>query len=215
MMGAIKGVGTILKSKYPQTVLWHCLSHRLELAVSDTIKAVGGTQPIEDLFCKIYTIYSQSAKMQRDLKIIEAEINIQPCKVHKILTTRWVASSSRAVESFWRNYPALYKHFLKLSQSNDKHKATYAGLAKRMDTIEFVEDVAIMKDCLGQLSILSESLQKNCTTLLKASDCNAMDDKCTRKDKGFFGIQRRRVKIISVSKWIIFIQSKAISTGFD
>ena len=39
-----------------------------------------------------------------------------------------------------------------------------------METIEFVEDVAIMKDCLRQLSILSESLQKNCTTLLKASD---------------------------------------------
>ena len=39
-----------------------------------------------------------------------------------------------------------------------------------MQTIEFVEDVAIMKDCFGQLSILSESLQKNCTTLLKASD---------------------------------------------
>ena len=39
-----------------------------------------------------------------------------------------------------------------------------------METIEFVEDVAIMKDCLGQLSILSESLQKNCATLLKASD---------------------------------------------
>ena len=129
--------------------------------------------------------------MQRDLKIIAAEINVQLRKVDKILTTWWVASSSRAVESFWRNYPTLYKHFLKLSQSNDKHKATYAGLAKRMDAIEFVEDVAIMKDCLGQLSILSKSLQKNCTTLLKASDCNAMDDKCTKKDKGFFGTTPR------------------------
>jgi chaperonin cofactor prefoldin len=74
------------------------------------------------------------------------------------------------VESFWRNYPALYKHFYTLLQSKDKHKATYAGLVKRMETIEFVEDVAIMKDCLGQFLILSESLQKDCTTLLKASD---------------------------------------------
>ena len=129
MMEAIKGVETILKSKYPQIVLWHCLNHRLGLAVSDTIKAVGGTQPIEDFFCKIYTIYSQSAKMQRDLKIIAVEINVQLRKVDKILKTKWVASSSRAVESFWRNYPALYKYFLKLSQSKDKHKATYAGLA--------------------------------------------------------------------------------------
>ena len=39
-----------------------------------------------------------------------------------------------------------------------------------METMEFVEDVAIIKDCLGQLSILSESLQESCTTLLKASD---------------------------------------------
>ena len=39
-----------------------------------------------------------------------------------------------------------------------------------METIEFVEDVAMMKDCLGQFLILSESLQKDCTTFLKASD---------------------------------------------
>ena len=52
MMEAIKGVETILKSKYPQIVLWHCLNHRLRLAVSDTIKAVGGTQPIEDFFAR-------------------------------------------------------------------------------------------------------------------------------------------------------------------
>ena len=37
-----------------------------------------------------------------------------------------------------------------------------------METIEFVEDVAIMKD-IGQLSILSELLQKDCT-ILKATD---------------------------------------------
>lgn len=181
MTGAIKGVATLLKSRYPQIVLWHCLNHRLELelAVSDTITAVGGTQRIEDFFGKIYTIYSQSAKLQRELKNIAAELDVQLRKVDKILTTRWVAFSSRAVESFWRNYPALFyhtsiylshKHFLTLSESKDKHKAAYAGLAKRLETIEFVEDVAIMKDCLGQLSILSESLQKDCITLLKASD---------------------------------------------
>ena len=38
--------------------------------------------------------------MQRDLKITAAEIDVHLRKVDKILTTRWVASSSRAVESF-------------------------------------------------------------------------------------------------------------------
>ena len=76
--------------------------------VSDRITAVG-TKPIEDFFGKIYAIYSQSGKLQRELKNIPAELDAQLCKVDKILTTRWVASSSRVVESFGRNYPALYK----------------------------------------------------------------------------------------------------------
>jgi hypothetical protein len=56
---------TLLKSKYPQIILWNCLNHRLKLAVSDTITAIDGTQPIEDFFGRIYTIYSHSAKLQR------------------------------------------------------------------------------------------------------------------------------------------------------
>ena len=119
MTGVIKGVATLLKSRYPQIFWWHCLTHRLELAVLDTITAVGGTQPIEE-----------SAKLQRELKNIAAELDVQLCKLDKILTTRWVESSSRAVKSSWRNYPALYKHFLTLSQSKDKHKATIFGVSK-------------------------------------------------------------------------------------
>ena len=80
MMGAIKGVGTILKSKYPQIVLWHCLNHRLELAVSDTIKAVGGTQPIDDFFARFFFArfieFILSPPKCRDLKIIAAEIDV-------------------------------------------------------------------------------------------------------------------------------------------
>ena len=38
-------------------------------------------------------------------------------------------------------------------------RATYQGIVKKL-TIEFVEDVAIVKDCLAQLSLLSEGLQK-------------------------------------------------------
>ena len=39
-----------------------------------------------------------------------------------------------------------------------------------MQTTQFVEDLAVLKDCLGQLSVLSESLQKRETTIVKASD---------------------------------------------
>jgi hypothetical protein len=41
------------------------------------ITAVDGTQHIEDFFGRIYTIYSQSAKLQRQLKNIAAELDVQ------------------------------------------------------------------------------------------------------------------------------------------
>jgi hypothetical protein len=85
------------------------------------------------------------------------------------LTTRWVASSSLAVESFWRNYPALYKHFHTLSQSNDKHKATYVGLVKRMETIEFVEGY-YERLPWTTFNLVRITTEKDRTTLLKASD---------------------------------------------
>ena len=40
--GVNRGVATKLKEKYPQIITWHCLNHRLELAVGDAIKSVNG-----------------------------------------------------------------------------------------------------------------------------------------------------------------------------
>ena len=39
-----------------------------------------------------------------------------------------------------------------------------------MQTTQFVEDLAVLRDCLGQLSSLSESLQKRKATIIKASN---------------------------------------------
>ena len=48
--------------------------------------------------------------------------------------------------------------------------ATYQGIVKKLSTREFVEDVAIVKDCcLAQLSLLSEALQKQQISLIEAN----------------------------------------------
>ena len=168
MQGINRGVATKLKKRYPQIGLWHCLNHRLELAVSDTLKVVQGVNQIESFFSKVYSVYSQSPKLQRDLKDIASDMEVQLRNVGRILTTRWVASSFRAVDSLWQNYPAIYSHFQMLSTSSTD-KGTYNGLVKKMQTT-LVEEVAVLKDCLGQLSILSESLQKREATIIKASN---------------------------------------------
>ena len=48
-------------------------------------------------------------------------------------------------------------------------RATYQGIVKNLSKREFVEDVAIVKDCLAQLFLLSEALQKQQASLIKAN----------------------------------------------
>ena len=169
MQGINREVSTKLEKRYPQIVLWHCLNHGLELAVSNTLKVMQGVNQNESFFSKVYSVYSQWPKLQRELNEIASDIEVQLRIVWRILTTRWVASSFRAVDSLWQNYPAIYSHFQMLSMSSTD-KATSNGLAKKMQTSQFVEDLAVLKDSLGQLSILSESLQKREATTIKASN---------------------------------------------
>ncbi len=57
-----------------------------------------------------------------------------------------------------------------VNASESSESAVYKGLVRKIQTTQFVEDIALLKDCLGQLAILSESLQKRDTTIIKASD---------------------------------------------
>ena len=123
-------------------------------------------------------------------------------------------------------YPVIYKNFQMLFTSST-YKATYDGLVKKMHTTQFVEDLAVLKDCLGQLSILLESRQKRETTIIKASNytrwtVNALENaKDSLGTKYSFKIlisdspfQRHQLGVLSVKTWLQFFQSWQIFTRF-
>ena len=71
----------------------------------------------------------------------------------------------------WKVYPALYNHFLQASQDGSrdiKTKSKYSGLSKRLSSLEFVLDLALMCDILFELSQLSLELQKHEMTLIQS-----------------------------------------------
>ena len=169
MLGTRSGVGKRLKEQFPALFIWHCMNHRLELAVADAIKAIDAFYALESLFNKIYSVYSLSSKLQRELA---SKLDVELKKIGKVFTIRWAASTYRAVNALWSSFPALHEHFSTLSKDNSigscKRKM-YSGIAKKLATKEFVEDVAVIKDCLGQVSILSESLQKSDVSVIEAN----------------------------------------------
>ncbi|KAG7171321.1 General transcription factor IIH subunit 1-like [Homarus americanus] len=66
MLGVKSGVATILKEHYPDVIIWHCLNHRLELAVGDSVTEVHGVNHFQSFMDKLYSVYSRSPLTQRD-----------------------------------------------------------------------------------------------------------------------------------------------------
>ncbi|XP_074542337.1 E3 SUMO-protein ligase KIAA1586-like [Halichoeres trimaculatus] len=57
MLGKKAGVASKLCSKFPGIFVWHCLNHRLELAVGDVMKEVSGLNHFQIFFDKLYSLF--------------------------------------------------------------------------------------------------------------------------------------------------------------
>lgn len=89
MIGWKAGVGTLLKLKYHNIVLWHCLNHRLELAVSDAMKDSNCRNHFRTFLEKLHSVYSTSPKKIRALHESARELNEQMLTIGKIFSIRW------------------------------------------------------------------------------------------------------------------------------
>ena len=140
--------------------------------MSDGIKSIDCFFHIQSFLNKLHSVYSHSAKLQRQLKAIAAEKDTEIMKIGKVFDVRWVASSSRAVNALWTDFPALFFHFSKLAEDGSiksNERATFKGLATKLSTIQFIEDLALIRDCLSVISELSETLQKRKTNMIVAN----------------------------------------------
>ncbi|KAJ4923574.1 hypothetical protein JOQ06_004112 [Pogonophryne albipinna] len=173
MLGVKSGVGKLLQDDFPGIILWHCLNHRLELAVDQALDVTGGTKDFQAFMGSLYSLYSQSPKNMRQLSECAHNLDIALRRIGKVFSVRWVASSWRAVSAVWQSYPALAQHFREASEDDtrdSREKAKFKGLLSKLCSINFLKSLALMADVLTELKNLSEILQNRKTTLPKAHD---------------------------------------------
>jgi hypothetical protein len=99
MTGNKSGVALQLANKYPNIVTWHRLNHRIELAIADAAADTTGVNHFRSFMDALYSLYSRSPETQKRLETEAAEQDIQLKKIGRVLNTRWVASSFRAVDA--------------------------------------------------------------------------------------------------------------------
>lgn len=118
---------------------------------------------------KLYAIFSQSSKAQRELEECAQSVHAVVLKIGKVLDVRWVASSYRSLYAVWRSYPALYEFAVNSDTArSQKHKATFAGIQAQLESTHFVQNLAIMLDALQAVSELSKALQNEDSILTTA-----------------------------------------------
>lgn len=171
LTGCKNGVIAKLKRDFPNVKSIHCLAHRLELAVHDSLKSVSGCNHFEAFISKLYSLFHQSQKSARLLQEAADDLNVQLLKIGQVFTIRWVASSFNTVRAVWRSFPALAGYFeseSELKSNSDCVRKKYTGLLKYLTNASFVCDLACMKDVLRELQSLSLKLQGRHTTLVES-----------------------------------------------
>jgi len=171
LLGKNNGVAAQLKRKYPDIFTFHCMNHRLELAVADTAKEGNGVSNFVSFIGAVNNVYSTSPKNVHELRIICSDLSIQMKKIGRIFDVRWVASSFRTVKALWQNFEALYKHFDDASADEtraSKKRAKFKGLKNTLRSINFVKNLGLLYDVLQELSTLSLKMQERNTNIIQA-----------------------------------------------
>lgn len=77
---------------YKQLLIWHCLNHRLELAVADAIDKIAAVNHFKFLMDKLYCHFSQSTKNRHELEEVGAELGCALLAIGRVLSIRWASS---------------------------------------------------------------------------------------------------------------------------
>ena len=172
MTGQHNGLAALLTANYPLIKPFHCMAHRLELAVKNATDTVNSVSHFRDLVDGVYKVYSMSPKNQREIEMIAGSLSVELMKVQKVFDVRWVFSSFMSVTALLRDLPALYEHFNKLSSPESdrsgKEKSKYSRLAKKLRSWFVVAEACMLKDALRSLKQLSLYMQGDDASVLDA-----------------------------------------------
>ena len=171
MTGVRSGVVTRVKADVPHLISVHCVAHRLELGIKDSLKQVAYLAKIDDFLLSIYKFYSYSPLNWQNLKETGIPLNVKVLKPVNVKGTRWIPHHERAVKVVKHNWPCLLAHLDSVSQhgqSNDA-KAKATGFLRLLRSFQFVHFFHFFLDICTILARMSLTFQANDTSIENVS----------------------------------------------
>jgi len=97
-LGKKGGVAALMRKEIPYLVDFHCLPHRLELALLEMQKSCKSVQELYEVMNLVWKTYHYSAKSSRELKALASELVVDAVKPTQVSGTRWLPHVSRALK---------------------------------------------------------------------------------------------------------------------
>ena len=173
-LGKKGGVAALMRKDIPYLVDFHCLPHRLELALLEMQKSCKSVEEVYEVMNLVWKTYHYSAKSSREFKALASELGIDALKPTQVSGTRWLPHVNRALKVFIQSgdaktseeptgqYALVLCHMEHLSTSSTSTdiKGRAKFIAKRMRDVQFAafcHFLADMFSILGKLSLKMQS----------------------------------------------------------
>ena len=163
-LGVYSGALTMMKNERPWLLLFHCVNHRLELAIKNAVSDIKYFQECDSFYMTLFFLYKNSGKLKSEAQKASEILNITHYPLPKIHGTRFVNHRRRGFKALFHNWPALLTAF-ETTLATDKGcrgetRAKVMGIVKKLRSYRFLCQVAVyldVLDCLGPLSQIFES----------------------------------------------------------
>ncbi|XP_062506352.1 zinc finger protein 862-like [Corticium candelabrum] len=174
MMGARNGVKAKLICDHPCATIVHCVAHKLELAVLDTVKRTCYLDEFERTSKEIIKLYHYSPKRRRELRQVADTLFEDDLKSFSdIKQIRWIVSKERALKAILHNLPSLASHLEHMAVgdgNSNEEKSRAQGLLDNVLSFRFVFWLHIMLDFLSVVTKVSRKFQQDKLTVLEIPD---------------------------------------------
>ncbi len=173
-IGVNNSVATrILADGHEYIIIIHCVAHRLELAVLQSLRNYQPLKDVQDILLKIHKHYHYSPKALRQLRSIAEAMEQKIIKPTRLQGTRWMPHMSKALATLLDSYPVLVAHFEHIGEervatAEVQGRAVY--LYRQLKNFRKLRFMFFMKDLLHVISLLSLTFQRDDITAVGMLD---------------------------------------------
>lgn len=152
------------RSSRPWLVKIHCVSHRLELALKDSLLKEKSFTDIKDLMITLYYLFKQSGKLRGQFESLGRVSGVTIYTFPKVHGTRFIGHQRRGLHHLLNNWGILMQLCENCISSREKGyrniKAKLQGILKKLKNFIFLSNCAFYFQLLENLSKFSLTLER-------------------------------------------------------